>query len=125
MYCHNRGGEHTWVRGERAVPTGAHVVALSFAYDGGGVGKGADVAITIDGEPCGSGRLESTVGFVFSMDETMDIGRDRGTPVTEEYAALPADNAYRGVLHRVRIDLAERTDGPSIEEQRRVVMTTH
>jgi arylsulfatase len=45
--------------------------------------------------------------------------------VTEEYAALPADNAYRGVLKQIRIDLAERTDGPSVEEQRRVVMGTH
>jgi arylsulfatase len=32
------------------------------------------VVLTIDGEPCGSGRLERTVGFLFSIDETMDIG---------------------------------------------------
>ena len=125
VYCHNLGGTRTWVRGERAVPAGDHVVGLSLTYDGGGVGKGADIRITIDGELCGSGRLDSTIGFMFSMDETMDIGCDRGTPVTEEYAALSAANAYRGVLDTIRIDLAERTDGPSAEEQRRVVMATH
>ncbi|KQY54310.1 arylsulfatase [Nocardioides sp. Root140] len=125
VYCYNRAGERTWVRGESVVPAGEHVVGLQVTYDGGGVGKGADVVLTVDGEACGAGRLERTIGFQFSMDETMDVGRDRGTPVTEEYAAHPRDNAYRGGLKQVRVDLAERVDGPSVEERRRVVMTTH
>ena len=125
VYCHNSGGERTWIRADRAVPTGDHVVGLALAYDGGGVGKGADVTLTIDGEQYGQGRLESTIGFMFSMDETMDVGCDRGTPVTEEYPAVPTDNAYQGEVKAVRIDLAERADGPDTEEQRRVVMTTH
>ncbi|QIX26504.1 arylsulfatase [Nocardioides sp. JQ2195] len=125
VYCYNRGGERTWVRGEREVPTGAHTVGLSVSYDGGGVGKGASVVVTIDGDPCGSGRLENTIGFMFSMDETMDVGCNRGTPVTEEYAALPADNAYRGVLERIRIELADRADAPDPMEARDLVMKVH
>ncbi|UUZ59410.1 hypothetical protein [Nocardioides sp. B-3] len=118
-------GARTRIRGEQVIPAGDHVVELAFSYDGGGVGKGGEVALSIDGAACGAGRLERTVGFQFSMDETMDVGRDRGTPVTEEYAALPADNAYRGGLKQVRIDLAERLDGPTPEQRRRTVMITH
>ena len=125
VYCHNVAGARTWVRGEQVVPAGDHVVGLELTYDGGGVGKGADIVLTIDGAACGSGRLERTVGFQFSMDETMDVGRDRGTPVTEEYPPHPAHNAYQGEIKQVRIDLAERVDGPTPEERRRVVMATH
>lgn len=125
VYCHNLTGARTWIRGELVIPAGDHVVGLDLTYDGGGVGKGAEVVLSVDGTVCGSGRLERTVGFQFSMDETMDVGRDRGTPVTEEYAALPAANAYRGVLRKIRIDLAERLDGPTPAERRRAVMTAH
>lgn len=125
VYCHNVAGARTWVRGERVIPVGDHQVGLQVTYDGGGTGRGADVVLTVDGTPCGAGRLERTIGFMFSIDETMDVGRDRGTPVTEEYAALPAENAYAGRLTQVRIDLGERVDGPSVEERRRMVMSTH
>lgn len=125
VYCHNVAGDRTWIRGDSVIPVGDHEVGLRLTCDGGGTGKGADVVLSVDGAACGSGRLERTIGFQFSMDETMDVGRDRGTPVTEEYAALPADNAYAGRLTQVRIDLADRVDGPSVEERRRVVMTTH
>ena len=56
-------GSRTWVRAERALPAGAHVVGLELTYDGGGVGKGADIVLTIDGADCGSGRLRAPSAF--------------------------------------------------------------
>ena len=53
---------------------------MEFAYDGGGLGKGGDVTLYVDGDKVGEGRVEATVPMVFSADETTDVGRDTATP---------------------------------------------
>ncbi len=58
---------------------------MEFAYDGGGIGKGGTVTLLVDGEEVGEGRVERTHRFLFSMDETADIGSDAGAPVSEDY----------------------------------------
>jgi arylsulfatase len=58
---------------------------LDFAYDGGGIGKGGTASLFIDGEPTGSGRVDRTEIFIFSVDETCDVGYDAGSPVTDDY----------------------------------------
>ena len=52
---------------------------MEFAYDGGGLAKGGDVTLYYDGDPVGSGRVETTQPFLFSADETTDVGYDTGT----------------------------------------------
>jgi arylsulfatase len=85
-YAYNHVGlEVTHVRGERRLPQGRASVELRFGYDGGGVGRGGEVTLLLDGDVVGTGRVERTVPFFFSMDETLDVGVDRGTPVTEDY----------------------------------------
>ena len=60
-YCYNFFGLNwTHVRGEQAVPPGEHQVRVEFAYDGGGLGKGGDVTLWLDGGQIGSGRVERT-----------------------------------------------------------------
>lgn len=125
VYCHNRCGDRMYTRATEPMGQGRHEVELLFDYDGGGIGKGGTATLVVDGCTVASGRLEATVGFQFSMDETMDIGCDRGTPVTEEYAAGPAANAYAGRVGLVYVRLGERSEQPSAEDMRRVVMTTH
>lgn len=125
VYCHNRCGDRMYTRSAGRMPEGRHDVELRFDYDGGGVGKGGTATLLVGGSTEASSRLEATVGFQFSMDETMDVGCDRGTPVTEEYAAGPAANAYAGRIERVHVCLGERIDEPSVEDVHRVVMTTH
>jgi hypothetical protein len=58
---------------------------MEFAYDGGGLGKGGDVALFVDGKPAGKGRVKQTEYLVFSADETLDIGNETGSPVTKDY----------------------------------------
>ncbi|GIH68083.1 arylsulfatase [Sphaerimonospora thailandensis] len=125
VYCHNRCGERTYVRGTEPLTPGSHVVRLRFDYDGGGVGRGGGVILRVDDREVATGRLERTIGLQFSMDETLDVGCDRGTPVTEEYAAQPAANAYRGLIDHIAVRLDERRDAPTQRERERVVMITH
>lgn len=75
---------------------------MEFAYDGGGLGKGGVISLYIDGKAVGSGRLERTVAFIFSADETSDVGLKRGSPITPEVPA--EDNAFTGTVQLVVIE---------------------
>jgi arylsulfatase len=76
---------------------------MEFRYDGGGIGKGGDVALFVDGARVGAGRVEATVPVVFSADETTDVGGDSATPVSDDYG--PRDAAFTGRIRWVQIDL--------------------
>ena len=54
---------------------------VQFDYDGGGLGKGATVTLSVNGVKQGSARLERTVPIVYSYEEAFDVGEDEYTPV--------------------------------------------
>lgn len=81
-----------------------HRVELQFSYDGGGLGRGADVSLAIDGVDTGRGRLERTMPRFYSLDETFDVGADTGTGVIDAYP-LTGKNF---MLDVVTISVAER-----------------
>jgi arylsulfatase len=85
---------------------GKHTIKFDFHYDGGGIGKGGMGTLTVDGQQVAQGRIERTIRARFSLDETMDIGEDTGTPVVEDYAQkMPY--RFNGVLNKFTIHLGE------------------
>jgi len=107
----------------RKIPAGTHEVRMEFAYDGGGLAKGGNVTLYYDGRKVGEGRIEATVPMMFSCDETTDVGREGGTPVTPDYDR--AGSAFSGQIHWVQIDLGKDDHDHLIspEERLRVAMT--
>ena len=87
------------------IPTGTTQVRMEFAYDGGGMGKGGDVTLYYDGKEVGKGRVDQTQGFMFSADETTDIGYETGTTVSPDYTAHTSK--FNGTINWVRIDLGD------------------
>ena len=85
------------------LPAGAHQARMEFAYDGGGIGKGANVTLYVDGTKVGEGRVGRTHALFFSLDETLEVGLDVGEPVSPDYRAR--DNAFNGKVKWVRIDI--------------------
>jgi hypothetical protein len=77
---------------------------IDFNYDGGGIGKGGTATIMVDGKQVAQGRIERTIPFRISADETLDIGEDTGTPVSEDYQ-VPFK--FTGVLTKVAIQLTD------------------
>ena len=105
-YCYNFCGiEHYFVQGSQAIPEGRHQVRMEFAYDGGGIAKGGTITLFVDGERVGEGRLDRTEPFAFSADETVDVGMERGSPVSPHYG--PRDNAFNGDVNWVELDVDE------------------
>jgi hypothetical protein len=96
---------------------------MEFAYDGGGLGKGGEVTLYVDGKSAGSGRVERTHYTLFTFDETTDVGRDTGSPVIADYPAR--GNAYSGRIRWIRIDLGDDSQEHLIppEEHFKVAMT--
>jgi arylsulfatase A-like enzyme len=103
-YCYNFFGiEKSMVEARDPVPAGKHQVRMEFKYDGGGVGKGGAVTLYVDGKAVGQGRVERTVPMAFSADETCDVGKESGSPVSPDYG--PEGNAFSGEVNWVQIDL--------------------
>ena len=108
-YCHNLAGLARFVvTATDPVPEGTHQVRMEFAYDGGGLAKGGDIALFVDGAKVGDGRADATVPMVYSADETCDIGEDTGSAVSEEYTS--ATSRFTGKVHWVQLDIDEAAE---------------
>lgn len=122
-YCYNFFGlEQYSIEGSEVLPAGKHQIRMEFAYDGGGIAKGGGVTLYLDGRPIGAGRVEQTEPFVFSADETCDIGFESASPVTTDYDATE----FNGEVNWVEIDVAESAEDTdhflSPEERYRIAM---
>jgi len=104
-YCHNRFETDRYhVRAPDPLPTGTITVQYQFDFDGGQPGAGGTGTLLVNGEVVAEGRIDKTVPFVFSADETLDIGRDKASPVTDDYPGGP-ENAFSGTINWVQVDL--------------------
>ena len=102
-YCYNLFGlQRFTIESASALPSGEHQVRMEFAYDGGGLGKGGNVTLYVDGGKVGEGRVEATVPMIFSADETCDVGTATGSMVTDDYSAHTC--RFNGAINWVQLD---------------------
>jgi hypothetical protein len=102
---------HNWVGKQRYTITssnslspGRAIIRYEFTYEGGKKpGLGGMGTISVDGEKVAEGRIERTTPFIFSGDETADVGVDEATPVTEAYQE--GHNEFNGKIEKIRIEL--------------------
>lgn len=66
---------------------GPATIRYDFDYDGGGIGRGGLMRISVDGKEVARGRIEKTITVPAGLGETFDIGLDSGAPVSEEYGS--------------------------------------
>jgi len=108
-YCYNLGGlKSFFVESDQAIPSGTRQVRMEFAYDGGGLAKGGDVTLYIDGAEVGKGRVDATLAMVFSADDGCDVGVDNGAPVSSDYG--PTGNAFNGTVRGVQLAIDKAAD---------------
>ena len=101
------------VAGPEKLAPGKHVIIVDFKYDGG-LGKGGTATILVDDKQVAQGRIERSIPFRVALDETLDIGEDTGTPVSEDYH-VPFK--FTGKLNRVLVRLSDSPLTPEDEEQ--------
>ena len=60
------------------------------------------MSLYVDGKKVGEGRIDKTQPFIFSADETMDVGYEAGSHVTDD---LPMSDAFTGAIQWVDVSI--------------------
>ena len=115
VFQYNTAGVFQYsVAAKEKLGPGRHALVMSFEYDGGGVGKGGKVTMTADDKTIAEGRIDNTIPFRVSLDETLDIGEDTGTAVSNDYT-VPFH--FTGQLNRVIVRTGDAHLTAEDEEQ--------
>ncbi|MGH8335791.1 MAG: arylsulfatase, partial [Gammaproteobacteria bacterium] len=124
-YCYNWLDKQRYtIESKEVLAPGKQIVKFDFNYDGGGIGKGGTGTLYVNDQKVGEGRIDRTEAFIFSADETEDVGEDLATPVTEDYKE--GDNKFNGTIDKitltitpapVAIDKAEESEDAVIDEE--------
>ncbi len=106
MFMYRGTNQPQWlvtIQSAQKLSPGAHIFTLDFVYDGGGMGKGANMILSVDGKQLAQKRIERTIPIRFSLDETFDVGEDTGTPV--EFNVYDVPFKFTGHLNKLSVDL--------------------
>jgi arylsulfatase len=101
--------------GQQALTPGKHSIVFDFKYDGPGFGKGGSGVLSVDGQPVASKNVPHTVPFLFTIDETFDVGVDLRTPVDDNDYQVPF--RFTGKLSKVTINLKPEQLGAQEKKQ--------
>lgn len=103
VYDYNLVGVDRYqVTSDKDVPTGEVRLKVVYESDADEPFAGADVTLYANDEQIGKGRVEKSIPNRVTLDETLDIGFDTGTPVAEGYE-MPFE--FDGQIEKVTVDL--------------------
>ncbi len=89
------------ITSDTEVPLGKSQLRYEFAFagdaNGGGMGK-----LFVNDRQVGEGKIGRTPRGVLSIDETLNVGEDIATPVSEDYRS---PFRFTGELEKVTIEL--------------------
>jgi arylsulfatase len=93
------------VRWEGSGPLGPgeHTLVFDFKYDGGGLAKGGEGVLRVDGKDVDAKRMEKTVPLLVQWDNAFDVGVDTGTPVAPDDYDVPFP--FTGDLSKLTVEL--------------------
>ena len=100
------GLEDQYVVSTKPVPTGDCRLAAVFEKEGDGKPTTGTLSLYINKEKVGEGKIKTQPGKFSLAGEGLNIGRDGGEPVTDDY---PGDAPWAfvgGTIHKVIIDVS-------------------
>jgi arylsulfatase A-like enzyme len=99
MAASQLAGDQSRVAAAQPLAPGRTTLLFDFRYDGG-VNGGGEMIISANGREVGRGRIARTISKLPEMTDTLDIGFDADTPVTDAYAA---GGRFPGSIAKVEI----------------------
>ena len=112
-YCYNWLGRHRYtIESKDALPAGKATIKFDFKYDGGGIGKGGTGLLYVNDQKVGEGQIDQTEPYIFSADDTEDVGEDLATTVSDDYNE--GDNKFNGAIDKIVLSI---TPPPAAVEQ--------
>jgi arylsulfatase len=94
------------IESDRPIATGHHVLSASFEREGDSMPAEGVLTLHLDEEPVGRGRIRTQPGKFSLAGEGLNIGRDGGEAVTDDY---PGDAPWAflgGTIARAVIDVS-------------------
>jgi arylsulfatase A-like enzyme len=114
-------GAEDWLG--RSLKPGKHTIVFDFKYDGPGPGKGGAGVLSVDGKVLAQQKMEHTIPFLMSIDESFDIGMDTRTGVDDSYK-LPF--RFTGTIDKLTIKTGpEQLAAEDRERMKRALATAH
>jgi len=104
QFVYNNRERKTYITSKKILPTGKLQLKFEFKYDGGEPGSGGTGILYVNGEKVGEGRIDKTLKTTVGYYESIELGRDIISPVTDKYK-VPF--AFTGILNNVVLDLGE------------------
>jgi arylsulfatase A-like enzyme len=89
--------------GQQVLAPGKHTISFDFKYDGPGFGKGGTGILSVDGTDVATAKVPHTTPFLFTVDETLDVGVDTRTPVDDKDYQVPF--RFNGKLNKLTFKL--------------------
>ena len=96
-------GAEDWLG--RSLEPGKHTIVFDFKYDGPGFGKGGTGVLMVDNQEVARRKVEHTIPFLMTIDETFDIGADTRTPVDDKDYQVPF--RFTGKIAKLTFKLGE------------------
>ncbi len=107
IYHYNLAGvERYTVTSDKVIPTGNVRLKAVYKTDAEKPFAGADVTLFANDQQIGKGRVEKSIPNRVTLDETLDVGCDTGTPISEGFQ-VPF--TFTGRLKTVTIELQEQS----------------
>ncbi|ANQ51953.1 arylsulfatase [Flammeovirga sp. MY04] len=102
-YCN--AVDKTSIKSSVKVPAGTKNITAKVIMDEKKPYTGSTVTLYADGKKIGMGTVEKTVPNLYSLDETLDVGKDSGTSITDNYSVKTSK--YTGILKSVTLELID------------------
>ncbi len=90
------------ITSDQMLPTGNVILKAIYKTEADQPGAGGTVTLYANNKKIGEGQVGKTLPNRISLDETLDVGFDTGTPVAEAYKT---PFAFTGNLKKVSVDL--------------------
>ena len=84
------------VESTKEIPTGSVILSAAFEREGDGMPTTGTLSLYIDDEKVGEGQIMTQPGNFSLVGEGLNVGKDPGEPVTDDYAGHAARYAFTG-----------------------------
>jgi arylsulfatase A-like enzyme len=112
------GLEDQYVVSDKPIPTGDVRLSASFEKEGDGMPTTGTLSLYFNKEKVGEGKIKTQPGKFSLAGEGLNIGRDGGEPVTDDY---PGDAPWAfvgGTIHKVIVNVSGK---PFVDREKDVV----
>jgi arylsulfatase A-like enzyme len=106
-YVYNWVGEFEQiVESEKPFPTGECVLSVSFEKEGDGMPTEGTLSLFFDDEKVGEGKIKTQPGKFSLAGEGLNVGKEGGEAVTDDYPGTSPWAFVGGAIHRATVDVA-------------------